>query len=218
MNQTIKSYIPIARMIADTFGRHCEVILHDFSSPQSSVVYTRNNVVTNRQVGESFTEYFVKEVLLSRKFHDDCSANYMMHGENGRLIKSSTALIRDENERVIGALCVNMDVTCMSEILSRLSEMMGMEEEHSQAENEVEVVPDIKQIVDDIIDRTIGSQDIDSMGREQKIELIRFMNSKGIFLIKGSTDKVAERMNISRVTVYSYLDEIKKDKKREGQA
>lgn len=218
MNQTIKSYIPIARMIADTFGRHCEVILHDFSSPQSSVVYTRNNVVTNRQVGESFTEYFVKEVLLSRKFHDDCSVNYMMHGENGRLIKSSTALIRDENERVIGALCVNMDVTCMSEILSRLSEMMGMEEEHSQAENEVEVVPDIKQIVDDIIDRTIGSQDIDSMSREQKIELIRFMNSKGIFLIKGSTDKVAERMNISRVTVYSYLDEIKKDKKREGQA
>lgn len=218
MNQTIRSYIPIAQMIADTFGRHCEVILHDFSSPQSSVVYTRNNVVTNRQVGESFTEYFVKEVLLSRKFHDDCSANYMMRGENGRLIKSSTALIRDGNERVIGALCVNMDVTCMSELLSRLSEMMGMEEEHSQAENEVEVVPDIKQIVDDIIDRTVGSQDIDSMSREQKIELIRFMNSKGIFLIKGSTDKVAERMNISRVTVYSYLDEIKKGKKGEGQA
>ena len=48
------------------------------------------------------------------------------------------------------------------------------------------------------------------MNRDQKIDLIRFMYAKGIFLIKGSTDKVADRMNISRVTVYSYLDEIKK--------
>ena len=28
--------------------------------------------------------------------------------------------------------------------------------------------------------------------------------------IKGAADKVAERMNISKVTVYSYLDEIRK--------
>lgn len=215
MNKNIKNYIPVARMIADTFGNHCEVILHDFSNPQSSVVYTRNNVVTNRQVGESFTEYFVKEVLLSRKFHDDCSANYMMHGENGQLIKSSTALIRDENDRVIGALCVNIDITYMSGVLSQLSEMMGMEEEHMQTESEVNVMPDIQQIVDDIIDRTIGNQDVEVMSREKKIDIIRFMNSKGIFLIKGSMDKVAERMNISRVTVYSYLDEIKKGKKNE---
>ena len=38
------------------------------------------------------------------------------------------------------------------------------------------------------------------------------MNDKGLFLIKGAADKVAERMNISKVTVYSYLDEIRKAK------
>jgi predicted transcriptional regulator YheO len=39
------------------------------------------------------------------------------------------------------------------------------------------------------------------------------MDQKGIFLIKGAIDKVAEKLNISKVTVYSYLDEIKdKDK------
>ena len=36
------------------------------------------------------------------------------------------------------------------------------------------------------------------------------MDDKGVFLIKGAIDKVAERLNISKVTVYSYLDEIKK--------
>lgn len=38
------------------------------------------------------------------------------------------------------------------------------------------------------------------------------MEKKGVFLIKGSIDKVKEKMNISKVTVYSYLDEIKNGK------
>lgn len=215
MHPDIKKYIPIARMIGDTFGTHCEVILHDFSNPQNSVVYTRNNTVTNRQVGESFTEYFVKEVLLSRKFEDDCSVNYMMTGSSGQTVKSSTALIRDSGGRVIGALCVNIDVTCLANVLSQLSELMGMEPPSLSLEKEVEVRPHIKEIVDDIIDQTIGSQDVELLSREQKIELIRFMNAKGIFLIKGATDKVADRMNISKVTVYSYLDEIKKGKRED---
>lgn len=210
MNQKINAYIPIAQMIAETFGTHCEVILHDFSNPQSSVVYTCNNTVTNRQVGESFTEYFVKEVLLSRKFHNDCSSNYMMKGKDDQIIKSSTALLRDDHGKVIGALCVNIDITPMTRVMTQFAEMMGMEDMTPNTEKEVEVVPHIKEIVDEIIDKTIGSQNVDAMSREQKIDLIRFMNAKGIFLIKGSTDKVAERMNISRVTVYSYLDEIKK--------
>lgn len=35
------------------------------------------------------------------------------------------------------------------------------------------------------------------------------MDEKGIFLVKGSIDKVANFMGVSKVTVYSYLDAIK---------
>jgi len=210
MNYIFENYKIVANLIADTFGNHCEVILHDFSKPQNSVIYTRNNVVTNREVGQSFTEYFVKQVLLSRKFSDDLSTNYIMKGDNDKTIKSSTALIRDVNDKVIGALCVNMDVTYMTGLMDQFVSMMGMDNDLVSPDSEVEVVPHIQEIVHDIIDKTIGEQDVDALTRDQKIELIRFMNDKGIFLIKGTMDKVAERMNISRVTVYSYLDELKK--------
>jgi predicted transcriptional regulator YheO len=212
INPLIEKFIPVAEMIAQTFGKHCEVIIHDFSNPQNSVIYTCNNTVTNRQVGESFTEYFIKEVLLSRKFHDDCSANYMMKGKDGQIIKSSTALIRNNEGKVLGAMCVNIDISCIATVMNQFSDMFGVEDTYTNTDNEVEVVPHIKEIVDDIIDKTIGDQDVNNMSREKRIELIKFMNSKGIFLIKGSTDKVADRMNISRVTVYGYLDEIKKEK------
>lgn len=212
MNPILENYVAVANMIADTFGDHCEVILHDFSIPQNSVVYTRNNVVTNRQVGQSFTEYFVKEVLLSRKFRDDVSANYIMKGAQGQTIKSSTVLIRDDGGKVIGSLCVNLDITYMKDLMDQFISMMGIEEPTEKTEEEVAVLPNIQEMVDDIIEHTIGDQNMEELSRDQKIDLVRFMDDKGLFLIKGAADKVAERMNISKVTVYSYLDEIRKNK------
>ncbi len=216
MNPILENYIPVAKLISNTFGSHCEVIIHDFSKPQNSVVYTENNVVTNRTVGESFTEYFVKEVLLSRKFNNDCCANYIMEGKDGKKIKSSTALIRDLGGKVIGALCVNIDLTRITQFMDSLGGLLGMPDSITQPAGEVEVISSIREIVDDIIDKTIGDQEVDSMSRDQKIALIRFMNDKEIFTIKGTLDKVAERMKISKVTVYSYLDEIKKNDGNRG--
>ena len=210
MNPILENYIPVAKLISQTFGPHCEVILHDLSKPLNSVVYIENNSVTNRIVGESFTEYFVKEVLLSRKFNHDCSANYIMDGKDGKKIKSSTALIRDTNNKVIGALCVNIDLSRLTSLMGELGSLLGFADSPLPVQDDSERLSTIREIVNDIIDKTIGDQDVNAMSRDQKIALIRSMNEKEIFSIKGALEKVAERMNISRVTVYSYLDDIKK--------
>ena len=47
------------------------------------------------------------------------------------------------------------------------------------------------------------------MTREDRLEKIRFMDAKGIFLMKGSVDRAAEKLGVNRVTIYSYLDEVR---------
>ena len=44
----------------------------------------------------------------------------------------------------------------------------------------------------------------------RRLNVIAFMDSKGLFLVKGAVDRVAEKLGISRVTVYSYLEEVRK--------
>jgi len=207
MNAELKKYIPIANMIAKTFGKQCEVVIHDLSIPQNSVVYTLNNHVTGRQIGQSF-EHLVKEVLLSKNFDGDCTANYMTVIKDGREIKSSTTLLRDSGGKPIGALCINVDVKPLKDAMSFLGDLLNVE----QAKPEVEVEPfsNVMEIVDDLIDKIIDQDNVDNLKRKDKLDLIQFMDDKGVFLIKGAIDKVAERLNISKVTVYSYLDEIKK--------
>lgn len=207
MNEELKKYIPIANLIAKTFGKNCEVVIHDLSIPQNSVVFTVNNHVTGREIGQSF-EHLVKQVLLSKNFADDYSANYMTIAENGREIKSSTAFIRNLEGKVIGALCINYDLKNMKNIMDFLGEFMNIEQE--KAEKDTELFNNVTEIVDDLIDKIIGNGNIANLKRKDKIDLIHFMDAKGIFLIKGAIDKVAEKLHISKVTVYSYLDEIKK--------
>ncbi len=38
---------------------------------------------------------------------------------------------------------------------------------------------------------------------------IRFMDEKGLFLMKGSVEKAAEKLGVGKVTIYSYLDEVR---------
>ncbi|BCJ85542.1 PAS domain-containing protein [Effusibacillus dendaii] len=41
INKYIARFIPIAESVAETFGSRCEIVLHDLTRPQSSVVYTK---------------------------------------------------------------------------------------------------------------------------------------------------------------------------------
>jgi len=69
----------------------------------------------------------------------------------------------------------------------------------------------ITETTTDLIRRIIGNAEVKSMKRSVRISLIKFMEEKGVFMIKGSIDTVAELMQISKVTVYSYLDVVRKE-------
>ena len=65
------------------------------------------------------------------------------------------------------------------------------------------------EIMTDLVDNITGDIPSGSMTREKRIELIRFMDQRGVFLVKGAIDRVAEKLGSSKVTVYSYLDEVR---------
>lgn len=196
------------------FGPNCEVVIHDLTTPQSSVIFTVNNHVTGREVGQSF-DHLVKKVLLSDEFKEDYLAGYEIQTDDQRMIKSSTTLIRDCNDRVIGAFCINYDMNVMIQMKEMLEALMPHNEKdtHIQtpnAKNQETSIQNVEEITNQLIEQIVANRKHSLMKRREKIELIRFMDEKGIFLMKGAVDKVADQLGISKVTVYSYLDEVKK--------
>ncbi|MGF6952466.1 putative transcriptional regulator YheO [Neobacillus sp. B4I6] len=207
--KVLESFIPIAKSTAKMFGTNCEVVIHDLTNPQASVMLTVNNHVTGREIGQSF-DHLVKTVLRSEDFKEDYLAGYTFVTEDKRTIRSSTSLIRDSKKKVIGAFCINFDVEALNQMQqfmnTFLSTQVEVQENETKSDDDIE---NVEGIVDQLIKQIIQNSVHPVMKRHEKIELIRFMDEKGIFLMKGSVEKVASLLGISKVTVYSYLDEIK---------
>lgn len=211
--EELRRYIPIADAMAQTFGKNCEVVLHDLSSPQSSVIYTANNHVMGRAVGQSFN-HLITQVLLSQKLQNDVVANYRTETEDGRTIKSTTALIRNADGEAIGAFCINIDIHPLVSTREFIEDFIRMDEEPLERE-EVEVVQNVWEIVEQMINQMISEKDVEKIDKNEKMQIVQFMDKKGVFLIKGALEKVAAELKISKVTMYSYLDELRRNQKQE---
>lgn len=197
-------YVSIADMLTQTFGPDCEVVLHDLSDPEHSVVYVSNSSVTGRRPGDSFDQ-LVRQVILSSERQGDYAANYYFTAPNGKRIRSSTVLIRDADGRLEGAMCINLDTTRLTQQIAYLQSFLPDRPEPQPLktpQNE-----HISVMIENLMDNILSGCDVQSLSRDARIAKVRFMDEKGVFLMKGSVEKAAEKLGVNKVTIYSYLDE-----------
>lgn len=221
MRVFLEQYIPLAEMLVQTFGQDVEVVLHDLTIPERSVVYVANASVTGRKLGDSFDQ-LVRQVILSARLQDNFVANYYFTAANGKFIRSSTLLLRDTNNKLQGALCINIDTTKITEQIEWLqAQLPGMQQYTNRVRTDIAQADDLKSedgleaddsqnivaMVTAIIDNILKGSLPEMLTREERVAKIKFMDAKGIFLMKGSIELVAEKLGVNKVTVYSYLDE-----------
>lgn len=211
LHPILRALIPVVKMLARTLGPDCEVVLHDLSRPQSSRVLIENPHVTGRRVGMPIGDLVMK-VLRSPRFQDDMLANYATRTADGRTLKASTALIRDEHGQAIGALCLNMDISRYAQAADALQQLVRLEDDGAPEDTEVEVRDEnVWDVVDRIITQVVNSYgpSPEQLDRPEKLEIVRFLHDRGVFLIKGAVEQVARKLGVSRFTIYNYIDEVR---------
>jgi predicted transcriptional regulator YheO len=204
----LKALQPVVKALAAALGPDCEIVLHDLRHPKTSIVMIENNV-TRRKIGDGIRDLIIS-VLRSERFGKDALVNYATHMKDGRTIRSTTVLIRDAEATVIGALCLNYDLSRIQAAKKVLDDLSTMFELSEPAGEEIEVPrKDVIAILESLMANAI--QDVGmlpgAMQREDRVRLVDFLDDKGAFLIKGSVELVANSLGVSRYTVYNYLDE-----------
>lgn len=217
MNPILKNFIPVARGIAKTFGKNCEVVLHDTSDLEHSVVLIENNLITGRKVGAPMTDlglYFLTSDLFNET---DYVANYLSENKEGKKLKSTTIFIRDSNKKIIGFLCINIDIGPIMDIAKEMNDFCNIKADLYDAENcidsgrEESFSHSLDELMEQLFSKAqekIGKK-VSRMRKEDKIEMVRYLQKHGIFLVKDAIDRLAEKLNVSRFTIYNYLAEIK---------
>lgn len=191
----------VAEAIVQTFGDICEVVLHDFTDIEHSVIFIAGNV-THRAVGDGPTDLLLRAV---RSGHTEQDL-YAYHGYtlDNRTLRSSSMFLRDPDGTVFGALCINVDVTMLQQVHAWLHTLLATT--HDQVSETF--TRDFSEALEVLIGETaieIGVP-VAQMTRAQKIQLVHRLQEKGAFQFKKAVQVVAERLGVSRFTIYNYLN------------
>ena len=54
---------------------------------------------------------------------------------------------------------------------------------------------------------------VDRLNQEEKIEIVRDLEGKGVFMLKGAVSEVAEKLGVSEATLYRYIRIVSNEKK-----
>ncbi len=210
MKQSEKEYLLnfVSRLVGalgQTFGKYCEIVVHDFNCPESSIIAITNGDLTGREVGDTLDALGFQ--LLKNHPASDL-LNYRTKTKEGKELRSSSIFLRDEKGQIFGALCVNVDVSGLLKAQEWLQEALGSASttiderfEHS-----------VDEVLDNLIQNAIsniGKKTAD-MTREDKVAIVAYLEAKGAFLIRYSVERVAELLGMTKYTIYNYLDEIRK--------
>lgn len=198
----------IAKGIAAQFGNNCEVVLHKVSeeSTDHSIVAIENGHVTGRRVGDG-PSHVVLEQLKKGGLGQENHLCYLTKTKDGRILKSSTMYIRDNEGKVSAIMGINYDISAFAMAEAALKDLISSGGEDSQREPE-RIAVNVSELLDDLIDQSvklIGKPAV-MMSKEEKIKAIQFLNQRGAMLITKSGDKIAKYFGISKYTLYSYLD------------
>ena len=200
----------MAKGLAGQFGQNCEVVIHDLRGKdlEHSIIAIENGHVTGRSIGDG-PSHIVLESLKEDPGMLQDRISYLTRTSDGRVLKSTTLFIRDDEDRVIGLLGINYDISMLVSLEGSLRDFTGQDRLTSEPEA---ISRNVADLLDELLERSVSlvGKPTAMMSKDDKIRAISFLDDNGAFLITKSGPKVCQYFGISTYTLYSYLDEIRK--------
>ncbi len=195
------------------FGESVEFVVHDYQKDfAKTIVAIANGNVTKRVVGDGGTAIGLK--LIQGEQKEDGKFGYISQTKEGRFLKSSTIYLKNERNELLGSLCINCDITDAMVARNFLNIYVGSGNDAV----ETTVYNNVDDLLISLINESIQyvGTPVAMMNREQKIEGIRYLNHKGAFKIKNASVVVSKYYDVSRYTIYNYINDSQSTKEQDS--
>lgn len=200
--------------LASVIGRNTEIVLHDLTQPSRSVIAIANGHVTNRKVGspvlagpgEDKGFAAVGLAIEPERGEEPVVITDYATVVEGRSLRSATVVFRDSDGIPFASLCINADLSGLRIAQAVLDQFQPS----AKPVSEVTTEPgDMEVLMTDIIQDALTKAGSVKMNKKAKVEAVRVMQERGLFIVKGGVEKAASALGVTRFTVYNYLDQLK---------
>lgn len=221
----IAVFTAVVEQLGQTLPKTYELVLHDLTRLPNSIVAISGEV-TRREVGDPATDLLLKQAASGRF---ESRHAYDTSLSDGRKLRSSTLIIEDVSGRPVAALCMNADLTLWEQLKS-VSDLvassvgigagrpLGPTDEgvHAvidfpdSASAHEAFVHDVDELASHLINVSIHNigVPIDLMQKQHKVEVVRDLKARGLFMLKDAVQLIAGELGVTRFTIYNYLNQI----------
>lgn len=200
----LDSYKIMMEGLADYLGGGYEMVLHSLEDTEHSVIKIINGHHTGRTEGMPITDLALQMLEEIEKDGEKSYVSYFTKNKKGEPLKSATIVVRGEEEKIIGLLCINFYLnTGFYEVLSNY---FPEESTHSLVKSETFannldelILSKVKEV------RKTVMEDREVLPSLKNKEIINTLNQQGVFTLKDAVVKVADYLGISKNTVYMHI-------------
>ena len=210
MRHTLDFLTQLAHGLAIQVGSSCEIAIHDLKTKdlEKSIVYIENGHISNRQTGDG-PSGIVLETLQSdpSTIHDKLS--YLTKTEDGRILKSSTFYIRDDDGSISYIFSLNYDITAFTAASTAIQSLIATKDNLPDltGDSPRQITHNVNELLDLLIEQAVAKvgKPVAMMNKDDKVAVVQYLDHAGAFLITKSGDKVSSYLGISKFTLYSYM-------------
>ncbi|MCP0885781.1 PAS domain-containing protein [Ligilactobacillus sp. WILCCON 0076] len=220
----ITDYIPFLKFLAEYLGDSTEIILHEIENNNgtytSSIKYIGNNL-SNRSLNSPSTDFILKIIHGKIYVDNDYMTNYKSKAMNGSILNATSFFIKDDNNQLIGMICLNHDNTKEQEVKAasiNLAKLLNptMTIDQNQILNDVSTsenlyIHDEDAIAQATLEIAGSLKQPKKLSKDQKLMIVKRLYNGHYFDLRDSIVKVADYFGMAQVSIYKYIQIIKKD-------
>ena len=200
----LESYKNVLDGLGEYLGDGYELVLHSLENMDHSVIKIINGYHTGRKENAPITDLALSMLNQIEQNGGKDYSCYFTKNKNGEPMKAATIIIRGEQNKAIGLLCMNFYLnTAFEDIITNFisSEKAG---KTIKRENFVENVDDLIQSAVEKVSMEVNKDDTILPSLKNKEIVVRLYH-QGIFELKDAVTKIAKCLGISKSTVYMHL-------------
>ncbi|MCP9739885.1 helix-turn-helix transcriptional regulator [Enterococcus faecalis] len=200
--------------LGNFFGSTHEIILHSLENLESSAIKVINGHFSNRKEGAPITDMALKMLSQVESEHDYAVKPYYNKNQKGVILKSSTIPVIGENDRIIGLICINMHLEMP--LIDYLQDLLPSGQQNDMSQ-ELKNSEHFSDNIDELITTSLTKvkqaveSDPNVSHLNQNKEIVIRLYDQGIFNLKDSVIKIADRLGISKNTIYLHIRNHKKE-------
>lgn len=211
----VEFYKPIIKFFALYLGSNTEILLCD----TEKVLYVENPFNNSQRVGMPLGD--MEKSFIEKKIYKeiDYTINYRSLTSKHEKLRSATLFIKDKNGELSGMITINTKVSELLEVRRIVDKLINGDQPINPTDSSKKTKPQqyyeihsfsVEKLINKVIDESVTYYGVpqERLTAEEKLDIVRKLDNKGIFLVKGSIAEVAKKLYCSEATIYRYLQQI----------